>query len=155
MNKKGFTLVELLLVLVIIGIIGAVTIPNIIESLDESKAKGGESVEQLLEKNLELYNIDNEEDLWDVENCVPQINRPEIEELYNMNPDIDMGQCLLQDGNSLIIERFCDVQNNNKISYKYSAEIVCNKDFDSEGKKVANPDERIKENHYYVTPDPS
>ena len=41
MNKKGFTLVEILLVVVILGIISAITIPNIMESLSESKVEAG------------------------------------------------------------------------------------------------------------------
>ena len=64
MNKKGFTLVELILVIVIIGIIAAITIPNIMESLNESKKEGGQSVENLLIENLKLYNIDNGNEAW-------------------------------------------------------------------------------------------
>ena len=48
MNNKGLTLVELLLVIVIIGIIGAITIPNIMEAYSESRRQGGETVEDIL-----------------------------------------------------------------------------------------------------------
>ncbi len=65
MNKKGFTLVELMLVIVIIGIISVITIPNIMEALDDSRTEGGSTMEKTLKKQLELYNTDKEEDMWD------------------------------------------------------------------------------------------
>ena len=37
MNKKGFTLVELLAVLAVIAIIGAIAIPNVISLMDNNK----------------------------------------------------------------------------------------------------------------------
>ena len=37
MNKKAFTLIELLAVIVIIGILGILTVPNVLEYFNESK----------------------------------------------------------------------------------------------------------------------
>ena len=37
MNKKGFTLVEMLLVIVIMGIITALTMPGFIQAISESE----------------------------------------------------------------------------------------------------------------------
>lgn len=131
MNKRGFTLVELILVVVIIGIISAITIPSIMNGLSESKATGGESVEKLLENNLELYNTDNKEDLWCLEDSKCESNEQNkncitvpLNDLYNMNPDIDFGDCVLKNDNSLVIKR--DINTN---SYTYHANIVCSKDF--------------------------
>lgn len=131
MNKKGFTLVELILVVVIIGIISAITIPSIMDALSESKTTGGETVEKLLETNLELYNTDNKEDLWCLEDSKCESDDPnktcitvQLNDLYSMNPDIDFGDCVLKDNNSLVIRR--DTDNN---SYTYSANIVCSKGF--------------------------
>ena len=153
MNKKGFTLVELLLVIVIIGIIGAITIPNIMESLNASKAEGGESVEKLLEKNLELYNMDHEEDLWCNSADPGCVSKSEhivtVQELYNMNPDIDMGECLLTTDNSL---KIISIGEDNNRKYRYSAEIICSKDFCDKNYMIATEQDRDNDNIYYKTP---
>ena len=66
MNKKGFTLVELIAVVVIIGIISLLAAPNIVNLMDSSKksefvsdAKEFISRAKYMEK-LEKYNLGNE-----------------------------------------------------------------------------------------------
>jgi len=58
MNKKGFTLIEMLLVIALIATITAVVIPNIVSSVNEGKTKEYESYVKLLEDNLEMYKTD-------------------------------------------------------------------------------------------------
>ncbi len=153
MKNKGFTLVEIILVIVIIGIIGAITIPGVMDSMAESQKKGGETVERLLETNLELYNMDNKDDLWCLDNsdttkCTPEelaktkIN-VSLEDLYNLNPDIDMGECKLNDENSLVIKRSGD-------NFTYHANVICSKNFISKGKIATTQDKSA--NLYYSTP---
>ena len=157
MNKKGFTLVELILVIVIIGIVAAITIPNIMESLNESKQEGGESVENLLIENLKLYNLDNEDDLWCLEdtqgtNCNPN-NVPiiiNITDLLELNPDIKLGECLLKDEDSLSITR------NGDGSYTYKANIICSKNFEDvirtdPTSNIADSAQLNNKNIYYET----
>lgn len=160
MNKKGFTLVELILVIVIIGIVAAITIPNIMESLNESKQEGGESVENLLIENLKLYNLDNEDDLWCLEdtqgtNC--NLNDEQtitinitITDLLELNPDIKLGECLLKDEDSLSITR------NGDGSYTYKANIICSKDFEKvirtdPTSNIADSAQLNNKNIYYET----
>ena len=152
MNKNGFTLVELILVVVIIGIISAITIPSIMDALSESKTTGGETVEKILETNLELYNTDNKEDLWCLEdsNCTgPELTKScisvSINTLYSMNPDIDFGDCVLKDEDSLVIKR---LDNGN---FTYSANIVCSKDFKNDDDHFLDNDEDSNPNIYYKT----
>lgn len=156
MKSKGFTLVELLLVIVIITIVTVITVPNIMEALSESKKQGGESVEKLVLKNLELYNSDKEEDLWYLEKegfdtegthtCV----KISIEQLYSANPDLNMGDCLFRYDESLYIKK---LENGN---YKYYANIVCGKNLPDgmdENAKNKIVDHLNGVDKYYETPD--
>ena len=105
-NKRGFTLVELLLVIVIIVILGVLLIPNVLETLNESRIENGKSIEKLLIKNLELYNTDHDKDLWNNNNDDYDCNNSiTYEELLEFNPDIDLGECLLNNENSFTIEK--------------------------------------------------
>lgn len=162
MKNKGFTLVELILVVVILGILSAIVIPGIMKSLNESRRDSGESIEKVLKENLELYNIDHKDDIWCSENSKddglendPGLNKKckkpgesdivSISDLYSTNPDIDMGECLLQDSNSLKITR--DYSGD---KFKYEVKIVCGKNLkDTNGDKiVSNLDSA---NVYYKT----
>ncbi|MGM9878671.1 MAG: type II secretion system protein [Bacilli bacterium] len=137
MNKKGFTLVELILVVVILGIISAITIPSIMNALSESKTQGGESVEKLLETNLELYNTDHKEDIWCLENSICDgetqgrtCYNVVLEDLYNINPDIDFGDCVLQNDSDSLVIKFKDGK------FSYSANIICSKDFKNDDNHI-------------------
>lgn len=55
MNKKGFTLVELLVVLVILVVIMAIAIPSVTSSIERSKQKQKDSKIDLIESAAELY----------------------------------------------------------------------------------------------------
>lgn len=154
MKNKGFTLVELILVVVIMGIISAIVIPSIMKGLSDSEKQGGESVEKLLINNLKLYNDDNKFDIWcsennDIGECQGN-NDPwivSIDNLYAFNPDINMGECLLQDKDSLYIT-------NTEKGFTYTAKIICSKNYakyaDNTGKIVK--DSKINDDNYYATP---
>ena len=55
LNKKGFTLVELLVVLVILVVIMSIAIPSITSSLERSKEKQKAAIEKLVISAGELY----------------------------------------------------------------------------------------------------
>lgn len=162
MKNKGFTLVELILVVVILGILSAIVIPGIMKSLNESRRDSGESIEKILKENLELYNIDHKDDIWCSENSKDDglendtglntnCKKPgdshivSVSDLYSTNPDIDMGECLLQNSNSLKI-----IRDDSGDKFKYEVKIVCGKNLkDTNGDKiVSNLDSA---NVYYKT----
>lgn len=139
MNKKGFTLVEILLVVVILGIICAITIPNIMESLSESKVEAGENVEKVLLENLKLYTKNNENEWWcddtagyGVEckdkdgNKIPVTGEVKVslDDLKTVNPNIDMKDCVFLGGPDTLDSsgKYMSVSRsgNKEEGYKYS-----------------------------------
>lgn len=156
MNKKGFTLVELILVVVILGIISVIVFPGIMKSLNQSKVNSAKSIEKVLRENLELYNIDHKDDIWcnddstEKSNCLRKNEQKTvtINELYNTNPDIDMGKCLLQGNNSLQITK---EQNG---TFSYTVKIVCGnnlKESADSSKIVEKISNLSPEDYYYKT----
>ena len=55
LNKKGFTLVELLVVIVILAVIMSIAIPSITSSIERSKDKQKTQIIKLIESAGELY----------------------------------------------------------------------------------------------------
>lgn len=161
MKNKGFTLVELILVVVILGILSAIVIPGIMKSLNESRRDSGESIEKILKENLELYNIDHKDDIWCSENSKDDglendsglntnCKKPgdsiivSVSDLYSTNPDIDMGECLLQNPNSLKV-----TMDKSGDKFKYEVKIVCGKDIeDSSGNKIIENWDTAKSIYY-------
>lgn len=55
LNKKGFTMIELLAVLVILVVIMAIAIPSVTSSIERSKQKEYDQKVKLIESEAELY----------------------------------------------------------------------------------------------------
>lgn len=64
LNNKGFTLVELLAVLVILIAIMGIAIPSISSSLERHQKKQNEARYQLIESSAELYVTDNKNAIY-------------------------------------------------------------------------------------------
>ena len=58
-RTKGFTLIEIMVVVVILGVLGALIIPNIIGRPDEARVTAARSDIQQIGNALELYRLDN------------------------------------------------------------------------------------------------
>jgi type IV pilus assembly protein PilA len=64
LNNRGFTLVELLAVLVILIAIMSIAIPSISSSLERSKAKQNEARKKVIIAAAELYVTDNKNKIY-------------------------------------------------------------------------------------------
>lgn len=58
-RAKGFTLIEIMVVVVILGVLGALIVPNIIGRPDEARVTAARSDIQQIGNALELYRLDN------------------------------------------------------------------------------------------------
>ena len=64
LNKRGFTLVELLAVLVILSAIMGIALPSITSSLERNKEKQNESKYKMLESFAEIYVSDHKNSIY-------------------------------------------------------------------------------------------
>lgn len=58
-NQQGFTLIEVMVVIVILGILAAVVVPNVMGRAGESKAKTTKVVLKTVSNTLDQYKLDN------------------------------------------------------------------------------------------------
>ncbi len=122
MKNKGFSLVELLLVIVLMSIVTLLVMPSINDILSTGKNKKYTSIEDILKTNLELYNIDYKEDLWDVEKKEEE-KVIEYSTLQDINSDINLDNCTVT---KLIIKK------ENYNNFTYHACITCGDEYTTE-----------------------
>ena len=58
-SSRGFTLIEIMVVVVILGILGALIVPNVIGRPDEARVTSARLAVQEIGKALEFYRLDN------------------------------------------------------------------------------------------------
>ena len=136
MKRKGFTLIELLSVIVILAVITLITVPMVINVIEESKKKVLISSVQGLIESANLYAIENEgvhEFLFDKEHKGSTIKGEKLE--YKGNIDGEGKLYIDKEGNTSVC-----ISNDNYYVYKnYNSEIIigerskdnCNIEYDA------------------------
>ena len=59
-RRRGFTLIELMVVLVIIGVLAALIVPNVLDRTDDARATAARADINNLMQALKLYKLDNQ-----------------------------------------------------------------------------------------------
>lgn len=63
MNEKGFTLVELLTVIIILGVLAIITVPMVMGNVDESKRISYEKLIKNIEQTTQIYIRNNKDNI--------------------------------------------------------------------------------------------
>ena len=58
-KARGFTLIEIMVVVIIIGLLAAVIVPQVVSKVDEAKVTKAKADIQTLETALTMYRLDN------------------------------------------------------------------------------------------------
>lgn len=59
LNQAGFTLVEIMVVVIIIGLLAGIVVPNVMDKLDKANVQKARADFSALQTALKLYRIDN------------------------------------------------------------------------------------------------
>jgi general secretion pathway protein G len=122
MNKKAFTLVELLAVVVILAILGSIAAINVINSINDAKQTSYDTLVKSIESSTELYVADHSSEF-------SQLNTPGSEFTIQLNDLVEdkyIKANLVDDrtGDPIPLTTLIhiNVGNNNKISVQFDYE---------------------------------
>lgn len=154
-NKKGFSLVELLIVISIIGVLAGIIIPNVSRYLKNSKAKYNENLNTELVSFAKSYYSENKDKLprgYINEQGLP-VNKTLVGASYLLNNNYITGEFVDSEGNDCTNTSYVIVEKEGS-DYKYTSCIVCNNGYtniENKNKCIYSPDAG-GEKHEYILP---
>tara|TARA_Y100000591_G_scaffold325118_1_gene345582 strand:+ start:293 stop:712 length:420 start_codon:yes stop_codon:yes gene_type:complete len=87
-TMSGFTLIEILIVVVILGILGAVVVPTILSRPDTARVQAAQTDLRALSQTLEIYRLDNFQYPSSEQGLESLVDRPSgFPEPKNWNPE--------------------------------------------------------------------
>lgn len=125
LNKRGFSLVELLAVLVILSAIMGIALPSITSSLERNKGKQDDSKKKMLESFAEIYVADHKNAIYNNLNGATKcyISISDLNNKGYLTDDAAIGS----DGNPMAGYVMFD-SNNNSYIYSDSLQFEIKKD---------------------------
>jgi general secretion pathway protein G len=75
-RAAGFTLIELMVVLVIIGVLAALIVPNVLDRTDDARATAARTDINVLMQALKIYKLDNQRFPTADQGLAALVNRP-------------------------------------------------------------------------------
>ncbi len=89
-RSSGFTLIELMVVLVIIGLLAALIVPNLLDRTDDARVTKAQADISAMMQALKLYRLDNQRYPTAEQGLEALVRRPEVEPVPpNWKPYLD------------------------------------------------------------------
>lgn len=86
-RQDGFTLIEIMVVVIIIGILAAIVAPNVIGRVDDARITAAKSDIATIEGALKMYRLDNFSYPQTQQGLEALVTRPSDPSIKNWNPD--------------------------------------------------------------------